>query len=79
MIAWQPHHGVPGPWHLTDSRDAVSSLCKTRVQGIERYIRRDPHKIDHHEGGRCPRCWAEWGMRIGASIAAQDQDMAERA
>jgi hypothetical protein len=76
MIGWQPRKGIDGPWHLTDSREVVSALCGRRVEGVERYVRRDPHKIDEYGGERCPKCWAEWRMRTGASLAAQDQYMA---
>lgn len=78
MIGWQPRLDVPGPWHLTESTKPVpfSSLCGTRVSGIERYVKRDPHKIDDYNGERCPRCWSEWRLRTGASLAVQDQRMA---
>jgi hypothetical protein len=72
MIGWQPRRGVPGPWHLSVYGE-VSSLCRTRVAGIERYVKRDPHKIDDYQGERCPACWQEWRLRTAASYARQDQ------
>jgi hypothetical protein len=79
MIAWQPRLGVDGPWHLTAHRDDFSSLCGVRVEGIERYVKRDPHKIDHHKGDRCSNCWTEWGLLTAASYARQDQWEAAKA
>jgi len=73
MIGWEPRLGVDGPWHLTHAHGEFSSLCGVRVEGIERYVKRDPHKIDKYGGERCPTCWQEWRMETGASYARQDQ------
>jgi hypothetical protein len=78
VIGWQPRLGVDGPWHLslTDDYPAVS-LCRVRVAGVERYVKRDPHKIDDHKGKRCDQCWAEWRMLTASSYARQDQHEAD--
>jgi hypothetical protein len=79
VIGWEPRKGVPGPWHLSLYTE-VSSLCGTRVAGIERYVKRDPHKIDKYHGDSCPRCWMEWRLFTAASHARQDQwEASERA
>lgn len=74
MIGWQPRLGVEGPWHLslTDDYPAVS-LCGIRVGGVERYVKRDPHKIEDYRGDLCPKCQREWRMMTAASFAKQDQ------
>lgn len=72
MTGWEPRLGVEGPWHLTFADD-VSSLCGVRVQGVERYVKRDPHKIDKYGGTRCRSCWMEWKTITAASYARQDQ------
>lgn len=79
MIAWQPCLHVDGPWHLsrTDDYPAVS-LCGVRVAGVERYVKRDPHKIDDYKGERCKPCWQEWRLQTAASYASQDQWEAQR-
>lgn len=75
MIAWAPRKGVAGPWHvlLQDGQYPAMSLCGVRVQGVERYVKRDPHKIDDYRGERCKPCWREWRMMTAASYAKQDQ------
>ena len=75
MIAWQPRRDVPGPWHLSlqDGQYPAVSLCGVRVQGLDRYVKRDPHRISHYEGERCRPCWREWRKLRAASYAAQDQ------
>lgn len=79
MIGWQPL--TLGRWHLSLQNGAypAMSLCGKRVQGIERYVKRDPHKIDDYHGERCPKCWREWRTMIAASYAKQDQWEAEQA
>lgn len=79
MIGWAPRMGydrlLGREWHLSDHVSGVS-LCGIAVAGIGRYVKRDPHKVDHHKGVRCPTCWREWGLLTGASFAAQHQDEA---
>lgn len=75
MSGWEPREGVGGPWHLTFGKE-FSSLCGVRVEGVERYVRRDPHKIDKYGGERCEPCWQEWRMMTAASLARQDQHFA---
>lgn len=75
MIGWEPREGVPGPWHLSGWHD-FSSLCGVRVEGVERYVKRDPHRIGDYGGSRCAACWTEWGLRTAASYARMDQHFA---
>lgn len=74
MIGCEPREG--GPWHLTDARWRVVSLCGAFVS--DRYVKRDPHKIDHRGGERCPTCWMEWRLQYAASLARQDQHLASK-
>lgn len=76
MIAWEPIDDENGAWHLSleDRQYPAMSFCGVRVQGVERYVKRDPHRIDDYRGERCRPCWAEWRMRTAASYARQDQD-----
>lgn len=76
MIGWAPRkHVMDDTWHLThDLHDYPAvSLCGVRVQGIDRYVKRDPHRIDDYGGVCCPTCWREWRMLSAASHAKQDQ------
>jgi hypothetical protein len=75
MIGWEPRQ--TGLWHLSRGK-AATSLCGVLVAGIGRYVQRDPHKIDHYEGTRCPTCWMEWKLLGAASYAKQDQHEASR-
>jgi hypothetical protein len=73
MIAWEPRLGFDGPWHLSVDHTPEVSLCGIRVARVDRYAKRDPHKIDDYGGERCKACWTEWDLRTAASIACQDQ------
>lgn len=76
MIAWEPRDG--GKWHLKPESESYLSLCGVRVAGLGRFTQRDPHKIDKNSGEQCPKCWTEWRLRTGASLARQDQHFAEQ-
>jgi hypothetical protein len=80
MIGWQPRDYVNDRWHLSlwDGAYPAVSLCGTRVQGVDMYVKRDPAKIDLYRGARCAKCWQEWRLLVAAEEARQDQDEAAR-
>jgi hypothetical protein len=72
MIGWQPRKGFDGPWHLSIDHTPEVSLCGVRVARVDRYVKRDPHKIDKYGGVRCAKCWMEWRLRDVVRFAPLD-------
>lgn len=75
MIGWEPCLGFEGPWHVS-VHHTDTSLCGIRVAKVDRYVKRDPHRVEDYGGARCRKCWTEWGLMTAASYARQAQDEA---